>query len=76
MPRPLPVTGRWEDGHEHKENHEKHFGAAIQDALDQWADSSEADDYEASDLKVEVTLEATITPNPGGIKEYRATIKG
>ena len=41
MPRPLPVTGRWpaqQDG-EFKDNHGEHFGLAIQDALEQSANS-------------------------------------
>ena len=78
MPRPLPVTGKWpaqQDG-EFKENHGEHFGLAIQDALDTWANSSENEEQEQTLQRpdVHVVLEATITSNPGGIKEYRATI--
>ena len=76
MPRPLPVTGRWpaqQDG-EFKDNHGEHFGLAIQDALEQWANSSEDQEETLERPDVHVVLEATITSNPGGIMEYRATI--
>jgi hypothetical protein len=76
MPRPLPVTGKWpaqQDG-EFQENHGEHFGLAIQDALNKWANSSEDQEQTPERPDVHVVLEATITPNPGGIKEYRATI--
>jgi hypothetical protein len=75
MPRPLPVTGHFGDGGDYKEDHEKHFGFAIQDALNRWAASSDADQDESlQTLDVRVVLEATITPNPGGVSQYRATI--
>jgi hypothetical protein len=76
MPRRLPVTGKWpphKDG-EYTENHAEHFGFAIQNALDDWYNQAESEEEQAPETAdVRVLLDATIS-NPGGIKEYRATI--
>ena len=79
MPRHLPATGRYpkppQKDADYQDNHGAHFAAAIQDALNVWVASSEADEDETPETHdVYVYLEATITSNPGGIKEYRATI--
>lgn len=47
-------------------NHMHHFDEAMEDALDNW--------HGSSDANMKVTFEATVSPNPGGIKEYRVTI--
>jgi hypothetical protein len=41
-----------------------HFEVALNDALGQWAWEEPA----------KVTFEVTISPNPGGIKEYRVIL--
>lgn len=79
MSRRLPARGRYpnppQPNADYQENHGAHFGLAIQDALNNWVASSEAGDEEIPETPdVYVLLEATITSNPGGIKEYRATI--
>ena len=66
MTRP-PVTGHHRPASPAKDRHMEHFEEALKDALRQW--TGERDD------NVEVTFHATVTANPGGIKEYRATIK-
>ena len=49
-------------------NHMHHFEEALDDALEQW---------NAGDpTNMNVTFEMTISPNPGGVKEYRVTIGG
>jgi len=59
-----PKHGQFELGQ--KDHHMEHFGEALQDALDQWG---------GTDLeKIQVTFTAMVSPNPGGIKEYIATI--
>jgi hypothetical protein len=45
----------------------KHFDDALKDALQKW-DPSDG-------TPLQVTLEIDVTPNPGGIKEYRVTIR-
>lgn len=47
-------------------NHMKHFEEAMDDALQNWHGSSNED--------LNVSLQVTVSPNPGGIKEYRVTI--
>lgn len=47
-------------------NHMKHFDDAMEDALANWHGSTEED--------LNVSLAVTVSPNPGGIKEYRVTI--
>lgn len=44
------------------------FEHAMKDALDSWSGSH--------DENVPVTFEVTVTPNPGGVKEYRVIIGG
>ena len=79
MARRLPQLGRFpkppQPNADYKTDHGLHFGLAIQDALDNWAASTVAGEEEILETPdVYVVLEATITSNPGGIKEYRATI--
>jgi hypothetical protein len=50
-----------------KDNHMRNFEEALKDALKDW--------NRANDEDVQVTFEATVTPNPGGVKEYRVEIK-
>ena len=52
-----------------KENHMKNFEAALKDALGKW----KSDDGDPTD--VEVIFQATLSPNPGGVGQYRAIIK-
>jgi hypothetical protein len=42
------------------------FELAMKDALDNWSGSG--------DDNARVTFEVTVTPNPGGVKEYRVII--
>ena len=48
------------------ENHMHHFEEAMDDALKNWQGSGNQD--------LTVTFQVTVSPNPGGIKEYRVTI--
>jgi hypothetical protein len=50
-----------------KNQHMRHFDAALKDALRQWQQS----DGE----RLEVIFEAVVSSNPGGIREYRVTIR-
>jgi hypothetical protein len=53
------------DPPEHND-HFKNFDKAMKDALDNWSGDRETN--------VTVTLEATVTPNPGGVREYRVVL--
>jgi hypothetical protein len=50
-----------------KNEHMKHFDKALKEALRQWQPSDGAD--------IEVLFHASVSPNPGGIREYRVTIR-
>jgi len=47
-------------------NHMHHFDEAMDDALQNWNGGSNED--------LTVTFQVTVSPNPGGIKEYRVNI--
>jgi hypothetical protein len=47
-------------------NHMHHFEEALEDALDNWNGSP--------DQNVQVSFQMKLTPNPGGVKEYKVTI--
>ena len=47
-------------------DHVKNFDKAMKNAFDNWSGNGETD--------VTLTFEATVTPNPGGVKEYRVVI--
>ena len=49
-----------------KENHAQNFDRALAEALRQW------DPDEGTDLHVR--LEVSISPNPGGVSEYRVIL--
>ena len=49
-----------------KDQHMRFFDLALKDALKKW-DQSDG-------TELEVTFHASISRNPGGIKEYRVTI--
>jgi hypothetical protein len=49
-----------------KDNHAVNFDKALRNALDQWREGDPTDVY--------VVFTATISKNPGGIKDYKATI--
>jgi hypothetical protein len=49
-----------------KNNHAANFDRALRKALDQWSEGDPTEVY--------VVFTATISKNPGGIKDYRATI--
>ena len=49
-----------------KNEHMKFFDLALKDALSKWQPSD--------GTELEVTFEATVSRNPGGIKEYRVKI--
>ena len=51
-----------------KDNHMKHFDDAMKNALENWNGPS--------DQNVDVAFQVTVSPNPGGIKEYRVIIGG
>jgi hypothetical protein len=63
----MPPTGH-EDVHPPEKNqHTQHLNAALTKALQQWdpADGTE----------VTITFEASISPNPGGVSQYRAVLR-
>jgi hypothetical protein len=47
-------------------NHMHHFEEALADALDKWNGSP--------DQNAQVSFQTKLTPNPGGVKEYKVTI--
>lgn len=49
-------------------DHMKHFGEAMEDALNNWSGQG--------DQNLNVTFQMTVSPNPGGVKEYRVIIGG
>ncbi len=49
-------------------NHMHHFDEAMEDALDKFDGGG--------DQNLSVTFQVTVSPNPGGIKEYRVIIGG
>jgi hypothetical protein len=51
-----------------KKDHMQGFEEAMKDALKGWQASQDQD--------VGVTFQVTVSPNPGGIKEYRVTVGG
>jgi hypothetical protein len=59
--------GHFKPQHPAHEDHMKHFEEALKDALEEWS---------GPEKTVSVTLEATVSPNPGGIKEYFVTLGG
>jgi hypothetical protein len=50
-----------------KKNHAMNFDKAIEDALRGWSP--------ADGTEVTIAFEASVTPNPGGIREYRVVFK-
>jgi hypothetical protein len=48
-----------------KDKHMDNFEAALKDALEDW------DPYKGDKTESKVTFEISVSPNPGGIKEYR-----
>ena len=66
------MPGRGVKGHDKPpnpshEHHMEHFDAAMKDALTKW---------QGGEQTVSVTLEATVSQNPGGVKEYFVTLGG
>ena len=59
------VKGHDKPEHPSHDRHMEHFDAAMKDALSKW---------EGGEQTVTVAFEATVTPNPGGIKEYFVTL--
>jgi len=59
-------TGKHRPATPAKKDHMTHFELAMKDALDGWNADGEKDHR--------VAFEVTVSPNPGGIKEYRVTI--
>ena len=51
-----------------KNQHAPNWDKALRNALDQW--------NRGDPENVQITFEASISPNPGGIKEYRVSISG
>jgi hypothetical protein len=49
-------------------NHMHHFDEAMDDALSKFQGGG--------DQNMEVTFQVTVSPNPGGVKEYRVIIGG
>ena len=49
-----------------KSLHMRHIDKALKDALRKWQPSDGEE--------IEITFQASVTPNPGGIREYRVTI--
>jgi len=59
-------TGKHRPPNPAKRDHMANFELAMKDALDNWSGSG--------DDNARVTFEVTVTPNPGGVKEYRVII--
>jgi hypothetical protein len=49
-------------------NHMKHFEEAMENALQNWNGGD--------DQNLDVKFQMTVSPNPGGVKEYRVIIGG
>jgi hypothetical protein len=63
----MAPTGR-EDVHPPEKNqHVQHLNAALAKALQAW------DPQDGTDLKI--TFEASISPNPGGVSQYRVVLR-
>jgi len=58
-------TGRHTPASPAKKDHMANFELAMKDALQNW---------NGSEKNHNVAFEVTVSPNPGGIKEYRVTI--
>ena len=59
-------TGKHRPASPAKKDHMANFELAMKDALDGWSAHG--------DSEHRVALEVTVSPNPGGIKEYRVVI--
>jgi hypothetical protein len=59
-------TGKHRPGTPAKKDHMANFELAMKDALDRWNAQGDGDHR--------VAFEVTVSPNPGGIKEYRVVI--
>jgi hypothetical protein len=59
------AKGHDKPDHPSHDRHMEHFDAAMKDALTHW---------DGGQKTVRVTLEATVSPNPGGVKEYFVTL--
>jgi hypothetical protein len=66
----VPVKGHWpsDPGHHDPshDHHMEHFDEAMKDALNQWPGGTDAE----ADAAHPVTLEARVSTNPGGVREY------
>lgn len=59
-------TGKHRPNNPAKKDHMANFDLAMKDALQNWNASGDKDH--------QVVFEVTVSPNPGGIREYRVTI--
>jgi hypothetical protein len=59
-------TGKHRPERAAKKDHMINFEAAMKDALNQWSGTKDEDPR--------VVFEMTVSPNPGGVKEYRVII--
>ena len=62
-----PPTGRVTPQHPEKREHTKNLNDALTDALAQWNPGDGAE--------VVIKIEASVTPNPGGISQYRIILE-
>jgi hypothetical protein len=61
---PRPAEGKSEAHPPEKHNHAPHLNAALSEALKNWDPQQHA-------REVRIRIEASISPNPGGIGQYR-----
>jgi hypothetical protein len=62
----MPPTGKVNPQHPEKKEHTKNLNDALSDALEKW--------NPGDGTEVVVKIEATLTPNPGGISQYRVIL--
>jgi hypothetical protein len=62
----MPPTGKVNPHPPEKKEHTKNLNDALSDALEKWNPGDGAE--------VVIKIEATLTPNPGGISQYRIVL--
>jgi hypothetical protein len=63
----MPPTGKVTPQHPEKKEHTKNLNDALSDALEKW--------NPADGTEVVIKIEASVTPNPGGISQYRVILE-
>jgi hypothetical protein len=63
----MPPIGKVNPPHPEKKEHTKNLNDALSDALEKWNPGDGAE--------VVIKIEASVTPNPGGISQYRVILE-